>query len=125
MFRVLLYQLDLNSNQLLDTKVVLRNNQLLASASIPLSRNLHEAVASIVKDETGLNVAWERFRIVGRRSDTELYAVSLTDSEVFSTEGVVTLGGMLSSCEVDWEVIGMVLEGISSHESHQSLINKT
>lgn len=116
MFRVLLYQLDLNSNRLLDTKVVLRNQELPMSASVPLNRNLQEAVASIVRDETGLNIPWERFRCVSRRSETELYAVSLIDSEVFSVDGIVTLREMLSDDGVDWGVIGMVLEGISSHE---------
>jgi len=81
----ILYWLNLDSNRLLDTKIVF----------------------------DGLDVGPERFCEVATRGGVTLYVASLTDEEINQAEEVKTLQELLLTEETDWSTIGMILNGIS------------
>jgi hypothetical protein len=114
MLQILLYWLDLDSNALLDTKIVLGKDGLLGDNAYRIGRDPSDIVAAIVKTQVGLDLSAERFRLVAKRGDTVLFAASLTAAEIFSVDSV-TLDDILEAEDQSWSVLGMVFEGIACH----------
>jgi hypothetical protein len=82
----ILYWLDLESNRLLDTKIVFGNS---------------------------LDIRPERFCEVATRGGITLFVASLTEYEIRQAGEVKTLQELLLTEETDWSTIGMILNGIS------------
>lgn len=153
---ILPYWLDLESNEVLDTKIVLvkefrspvRNedgfvHELPGGSSFKVGKDPLQVAASELKEETGLDIIPERFRMVQGRQlaatlsshHAVLFTVSLTDEEIALAEKlakenktcgvteetektyveVKTLGELLLTDSVDWSMLGMVLNGVAKH----------
>ena len=104
---ILLYRLDMASNELLNTKIVVIEEQFGTSFT---------AVASIVKKEVGLDLPPERFRAVNRRGCTLLVAAHLTDEEISDIQPKI-FRDLLLKDQPDWSILGMIFEGIASHQT--------
>lgn len=158
------YWLNLKSNRLLDTKIVLikefrspvRNStgyvhELPGGSSFKGVTDPRTIAAEELKEETGLDIAAERFNLITDRQLAStlsthkgiLFSVSLTDAEIEAAErlskaqtvhGVVedtertvvevkTFEDIILTDEVDWSMIGMMFNGIAQHSSglHSSL----
>jgi len=156
---ILPYWLDLDSNDLLATKIVLikefrspaRNStgfvhELPGGSSFKNKENALEIAADELKEETGLEIPASRFNQVCARQlastlsthKAVLFTVELTEEEIRQAEelaakqqtfGVIedtertyvevkTLRDVLLTDEVDWSMIGMMLNGIADHINH-------
>lgn len=153
---ILPYWLDLESNDLLATKIVLikefrspgRNStgfvhELPGGSSFKVKENALEIASDELLEETGIKIDSSRFKQIQSRQlaatlsthKAVLFAVPLTKEELdkaqevalsnksFGIEGdtektyleVKTLKEIMNSDEVDWSMIGMIINGISSH----------
>lgn len=118
------YWFNLESNKLLDTKIVILRDFTLLGMLVKTFVVGH--LPDLIKNETSLELSSDRFRLVGSNAGGgTAYSLHLSDAELSEIERTIsdrsryairiaTFGEIIENSE--WWTMGIILHSISSHE---------